>query len=265
MQNARHTRQHHKKRELGDTARLSSIWYHAYMLGTLWRHVRSIRLRRRDLLAGAVGAAIVLGGAGIHQLIYNSQVAIPYLSGGITAKWIPATVKHWSPMIDEMAQRYNLDPNFIAIIMTMESGGDANAVSPDNAQGLMQVTPLTAGDIAKRYLKTPANTYNLMDPQTNIEFGVAYLAELRDIYGEPAQSPTWNYSVELVAAAYNGGFGAANSIYKGEGLTDTQTLVYSRDAFNMWRERRASDSPTFDRWVERGGSALLDAAKQSQQ
>jgi hypothetical protein len=49
--------------------------------------------------------------------------------------------------------------------------------------------------------------------------------------------------------------------YKGEGLTDTQTVVYSRDVFNMWRERFQKDSPTYDRWLERGGQALIDAAK----
>src|SRR6185437_8643165 len=105
------------------------------------------------------------------------------------------------------AKRYNIDANFIAIIMTMESGGYSKADSGE-AQGLMQITPATAHDIATRYLKKPVSTYNLLDPQTSIEFGAAYLAELRGIYGEVDQGPSWMYTVELVAAAYNGGFGA---------------------------------------------------------
>jgi len=29
----------------------------------------------------------------------------------------------------------------------------------------------------------------------------------------------------------------------------------------MWRERYAGSSPTFNRWLERGGSRLVDLAK----
>ncbi len=93
------------------------------------------------------------------------------------------------------------------------------------------------------------------------EFGTAYLAYLRKEFGMAKQDPDWNSTVELVAAGYNGGPGAANSLFKGLGLRDTQTLAYSRDAFNMWRERRAGNSPTFDRWQERGGSTLIEKAQ----
>jgi soluble lytic murein transglycosylase-like protein len=158
-----------------------------------------------------------------------------------------------------MAKRYQVDPNLIAIIMTMESGGFVKADS-GQAQGLMQITPITAKDIAAHDLKQSVSKYNIWDPTTNIEFGTAYLAKLRSVYGSPDQGPSWNSTVELVAAAYNGGYTAANSLYKGEGLTGTQTVVYSRDAFNMWRERQAADSPTFDRWKERGGSDLINKA-----
>lgn len=212
----------------------------------------------------AAGGLIVLAGVGIVKLIDNSRVPVPYQSAGITATWIPATVKHWSGPINEMAKKYNVDANLVAIVMTMESGGDTKAMSGDNAQGLMQITPPTAKDIASKFLKEPRKTYDLSDPKTNIEFGAAYLAYLRKVFGEASQGPDWNSTVELIAAGYNGGPGAANSLYKGNGLTDTQTVVYSRDAFNMWRERHASDSPTFDRWKERGGSRLLDAAKKSE-
>lgn len=213
------------------------------------------------LVAGAVLALIIVE---ITSMVYNSRTPLPYQSAGITAKWIPPTVKHWSGQIDSTAKKYNIDPNLVAIIMTMESGGDANAESEDGAAGLMQVTPPTAQDIASKYLKQPVKKYNLKDPATNIEFGVAYLAFLRDYFGTAKQGPDWTSTVELVAAGYNGGPGAAAALEAGHGLEDTQTVVYSRDAFNMWRERHASDSPTFDRWKERGGSDLLSAAKASQ-
>lgn len=223
------------------------------------------KIRGRDWLMLAIGAVVMFAAVIIIRLIDTHQTRLPYHSVGITARWIPGTVTHWSGLINDMSKKYNIDANFIAIIMTLESGGDPNAKSSDNAEGLMQITPGTAKDIASHYLRKPVTKYDLSDPRTNIEFGVAYLALLRDTFGEANQAPSWNTTVELVAAGYNGGPGAANSLYKGEGLTDIQTVVYSRDAFNMWRERHASDSPTFDRWEERGGSNLLTAAQKSQQ
>lgn len=218
-----------------------------------------------DFSLVAVGALVVLTIVGIATLRYNTQTPLAYQDAGITARWLPPTVMHWQMLIDQMAKRYNIDANVVAIVMTMESGGDPKAVSDAGAQGLMQITHPTADDISKKFLKEPVDgVYDLFDPATNIEFGTAYLAYLRNVFGEPQQSPSWDYTVELIAAGYNGGPGAANSVYKGNGLTDTQTVVYSRDAFNMWRERHAADSPTFDRWKERGGQALLDSAKQNQ-
>jgi soluble lytic murein transglycosylase len=218
---------------------------------------------RRDWLFLFSGAAAVLIIWGVSSFITHSRLPLKPQADSITASWIPATVKKWQAPIDEMAKKYQVDPNFIAIIMTMESGGDPKADSPAGAKGLMQITNVTAKEIAAKFLKQPIAKYNLSDPKTNIEFGVAYLAYLRDTFGEWQQGPTWNTTAELVAAGYNGGPGAANSVYKGDGLTDTQTVVYSRDAFNMWRERFAHDSPTYDRWLERGGQILIDNAKKN--
>ncbi len=208
---------------------------------------------------GAILTIIIIAGS---VLIYRATITpLGVETANVASSWIPQTVKHWNPLIDEMAKIYNIDPTAIAILMTMESGGYAEATSPDGAVGLMQITPPTASDIAKKYLKQPVKTYNLFNPRTNIEFGTAYLAYLRNEFGDRNQGPSWDYTMELVAAAYNGGPGTAADLYYGKGMTDTQTVVYSRDALNMWRERHAKDSPTFDRWKERGGSRLLALAQ----
>lgn len=231
-----------------------------------WRRVKkSVRsITARDILAVGVGALLMV--AGFRLADYSHRVGVPLApqSDTITTSWLPDTVLHWRSTIEADAKRYNIDPNLVAIIMTMESGGYAAADS-GQAQGLMQIAPATGKDIATRYVKDPPRLYDLKDPMTSIEFGTAYLAKLRDIYGTAKQGPSWDSTVELIAAAYNGGFGAANSLEKGEGLTDTQTVVYSRDAFNMWRERYAAKSPTFDRWKERGGADLINKAHDAQQ
>ena len=220
-----------------------------------------IKLRRRDLAFLAVGALIISVIWGITTLVKHSQLPIKPQTDSITTAWIPATVRRWEKPIIQMADRYQLDPNLIAIIMTLESGGNPKALSEADAKGLMQITGPTEKDIAAKFLNQPIKNVNIYDPTTNIEFGTAYLAYLRDTFGEWNHSPTWDSTVELVAAGYNGGPGAANSLYTGKGLRDTQTVVYSRDAFNMWRERFSANSPTYERWLERGGQRLIEAAK----
>lgn len=227
-----------------------------------WRRIKKqmMKISWRDVAMFVAGAGLVLAGLGAIVLARSAQTPLAPEAQTITTLWIPDTVKRWREPIETMASRYDIDPNLIAIIMTMESGGYSKA-SSGQAEGLMQVSPATAKDIAARYVEKPVSVYDIWDPRTNIEFGTAYLAKLRDIYGTLEQGPSWAYTVELVAAAYNGGFGAANAVEKGEGLGDPQTVVYSRDAFNMWRERHAAKSPTFERWKERGGSKLIDQAR----
>lgn len=212
----------------------------------------------------ATGVVIALIGVGIVRLAYLNQVPIRPQADHVASYWIPPTVRHWDKQINANAKKYNIDPTFIAIIMTMESGGDPKAHSSADAEGLMQITKPTAQDIASKYLKKPVSRYDLKNPDTNIEFGTALLVKLRDTFGTAQQGPTWNNTVELVAAGYNGGPLAASHLEEGKGLHDPQTVIYSRDAFNMWRERYQKDSPTFNRWKERGGSRLIDAAKKDQ-
>jgi soluble lytic murein transglycosylase-like protein len=227
------------------------------------RRLRKQLPSQRDCLMLLLGGLLVFICFKIVLHMQNTAVPLNAQASAITIPWLPPTVKRWEAPVTEMAKKYNVDPNLIAIIITLESGGDPTAVSADNAHGLMQITPPTAKDIAAKYLKKPVTTYNLEDPQTNIEFGAAYLAYLRSEFGASEQGPSWNSTVELIAAGYNGGPGAAARLEKGTGLTDMQTVTYSRDAYNMWRERHAAVSPTYNRWRDRGGSHLVDAATHS--
>lgn len=237
--------------------------------------MKSLKLRRtvkrlrkhapslRDVLMLGIGALVVLGAM---RLMHRQQepANLPLAAGQVASvdiAWIPESVRRWDTLMNEMGRKYDIDPDLLAIIMTIESGGNPKAQSHVGARGLMQVTPPTAGDIAKKYLKQPRSDYDLFNPRTSVEFGAAYLALLRKEFGEPEQAPSWNSTVELVAAGYNGGPSAASAIDKGEGLENLETLSYSRDAFNMWRERKAATSPTYQRWLERGGGSLVDSAR----
>lgn len=231
--------------------------------------VRRVLPKGRDWLFLATGALVALLTLGFVAVANKQEPPPPpppptplsNTNSGITIPWLPDTVRRWDALINEMAQKYNIDPSFVAIIVTIESGGFTGAASEASAKGLMQITPPAAQDIAAKYLQEPRTDYDLSDPRTNIEFGTAYLAHLRDEFGSPNQGPSWDYTVELVAAAYNAGPGSANMFLRGEGLPSQQAVSYSRDVMNMWRERNAATSPTFERWLERGGQRLIDLAR----
>lgn len=228
--------------------------------GKAFRRLKRRLPSRRDWIFLLLGGLIVFTCVKVLAAMQKDPLPLQPKSSAITIPWIPATVKRWEQPVQEMAQKYKIDPNLLAIIMTLESGGYPKAISGADAQGLMQVTPPTAKDIAAKFLQKPVTTYDLYDPHTNIEFGAAYLAYLRDRFGTPQQGPSWDTTVELMAAGYNGGPGAASNLQKGNGLKSSETTSYARDALNMWRERQAATSPTYNRWIERGGSRLIDKA-----
>lgn len=105
----------------------------------------------------------------------------------------PAPIVNFVKMV---APEFKLSPQLVLAIIGTESGFNPNAVSPKNAQGLMQLIPETAARFKVR---------NLLDPAQNIRGGMAYLRWLMAYY---------QGNVVLVAAAYNAGEGAVNR-YRG--------------------------------------------------
>ncbi len=99
-------------------------------------------------------------------------------------------------LLFRLAPDYGVEPQLGLAIMRLESNFDPAAVSPKNAQGLMQLIPETSArfNVAKPF-----------DPEQNIRGGLAYLRWLLAYF---------QGNVALVAAAYNAGEGAVNR-YKG--------------------------------------------------
>ena len=95
-----------------------------------------------------------------------------------------------------VAPDFQLAPQLVLAIINTESNFNPNAVSPKNAQGLMQLIPDTAARFKVR---------NIMDPAQNIRGGMAYLRWLMAYF---------EGNLALVAAAYNAGEGAVER-YRG--------------------------------------------------
>ncbi len=92
-------------------------------------------------------------------------------------------------LVMKMAPQYQVEPQLAFAIMAAESNFDSLALSPKNAQGLMQLIPETS----ERF-----NVKNAFDPSQNIRGGLTYLRWLLAYF---------EGDVALVAAAYNAGEG----------------------------------------------------------
>ena len=104
-----------------------------------------------------------------------------------------------------------LDPYLVAAVIRIESDWDPQAVSHAGAQGLMQLMPATAQDMVRKGLVDGSkySSDDLLDPDTNIEFGCAYLSYLLSYF---------NGSTDKAIAAYNGGMGNVDDWTQEEGL-----------------------------------------------
>jgi hypothetical protein len=90
--------------------------------------------------------------------------------------------------VTQVAQRSGIPASWIRAVMQAESGGDARAVSPKGAMGLMQIMPETWATLRLRY-GLGADPF---DPHDNIFAGAAYLRELHDRYGSPGFLAAYN-------------------------------------------------------------------------
>ncbi|HXE34358.1 MAG TPA: transglycosylase SLT domain-containing protein [Verrucomicrobiae bacterium] len=82
------------------------------------------------------------------------------------------------------AAKNNFDPLLAAGLMRQESTFQADALSPTNAIGLMQVEPKTGKLLAKQ-LRVSFSTKKLFDPEYNIQLGMLYISGLVKLTGAP--------------------------------------------------------------------------------
>ena len=127
----------------------------------------------------------------------------------------------YGAVVDSYARNRKLDPSWVMGLMRSESAMAEDALSSAGARGLMQVTPDTARQLAKRHNIRYDGREQLMQAEKNIDFGTAYLRDLLDRYGE---NPV------LAAGAYNAGPNAVDRWLKTPKAEDpaiwVETLPY---------------------------------------
>lgn len=139
---------------------------------------------------------------------------------------IPAP-KKFHDLIRRAARRHGVDEQLLRAVISLESGFDAAAVSPEGAVGLMQLLPGTARRLGVR---------NAHDPQQNLAGGVKYLKMCLDRFDQDEV---------LALAAYNAGPGNVEKYDGCPPFKETRRFVagvmakcYGRD----WRQKRREDS-----------------------
>ncbi len=102
---------------------------------------------------------------------------------------------YWETIKAESAKN-NLDPYLVASLIRQESEFDPSVISYANAYGLMQLLPSVGKAMAREEGLTHFQTFQLLDPDTNIRLGTRYLRQMLDRFGGVE---------EYALAAYNAG------------------------------------------------------------
>jgi soluble lytic murein transglycosylase-like protein len=130
------------------------------------------------------------------QLDPSVAVAIDYLErhgSGLTE----TEIEEIATAIVRESLRYGFDPNLVLAVIHIESRGDAFALSPAGAMGLMQIMPATGEELAAEFGIRWIGPQTLFQPVPNVQMGIAYLRQLEARYG----------SLATALAAYNWGPG----------------------------------------------------------
>jgi soluble lytic murein transglycosylase-like protein len=116
-------------------------------------------------------------------------------------------------LVEQTADRHEVDPQLVHAIIKAESDYNPNAVSPKGAMGLMQLIPATA----RRF-----GVNNPFDPKQNLE--VDYLKYLLNLFGG---------DLTLSLAAYNAG---ENSVLRSGGVPAiAETRNYVRKVQRLYK------------------------------
>lgn len=142
----------------------------------------------------------------------------------------------WSP-----AHGWRVDPALAFAHIIQESNFERAAVSPADAVGLMQITPITVRQHATS-LNLNANAVNLTDPRINLAFGQQNIEMLRD-------SAATGGTLPKMMAAYNAGLAPvtrwASIPCDGDPLLWMESIPY-------WETRYYVPAVMRNLWVYRG-------------
>jgi hypothetical protein len=137
----------------------------------------------------------------MRAVLAIATLATVFCSGARAQEWRDGTTDVHA-LFRAVGNLYGLDPDLLEAIASVESGDNADAVSPKGAQGLMQLMPATA----RRF-----RVHDSFDPVENVLGAARFIEHLRRSL---AASPDIPLHLPELLAAYNAGEGVVTE-YRG--------------------------------------------------
>lgn len=172
----------------------------------------------------ALLSPLLLAGIGCSSFQFGKHPALPGARGsGVQASTDPTPafnaperqrIALVQPWVDSAAYDYELEPQLLNAMIWVESRFVERATSPAGAQGLMQLMPPTAKELAQKLGRPRASSY---DPEFNITAGALYIRKMLDRY---------DGDLELALAAYNAGPGNVDKWTKHGGDLPPRSIEY---------------------------------------
>jgi len=115
--------------------------------------------------------------------------------------WEQAYPRAYSPIVESLNKKDKLDTMLVYALMHAESTFRPKVVSPVGAIGLMQLMPTTAKKVSEGLGESTFDAKNLYVPSKNIEYGMAYLNKLSDMFdgNKVAMIASYNAGEEAVS------------------------------------------------------------------
>ncbi|HEV2171275.1 MAG TPA: lytic transglycosylase domain-containing protein [Candidatus Binatus sp.] len=152
--------------------------------------------------------------AGVRHTAIAAALSLTLLSAtSVRAQSVERTRAENDRLFRAAAELYSIDPDLLAAIATVESGGNADAVSPKGAQGLMQLMPGTASRFG---------VIDPFDPVSNTLGAVRLISFLRQYRTTHGDAPL---NLPELLAAYNAGEGAVDKYNGVPPYPETQQYV----------------------------------------
>lgn len=174
--------------------------------------------------------SVVMGMLTIGFSIMFRTPAVAQTASAAPSKGAGLQMQSVDSLVDEASRRFSIPALWIRSVMQVESGGNAQALSPKGAIGLMQIMPETYTALRQAF-GLGADPYQ---PRDNIMAGAAYLREMLDLYGTSG-----------FLAAYNAGTARYEEhLATGEPLPEETQIYLSRLAPMLSGAQVASISGT---------------------
>ncbi len=110
----------------------------------------------------------------------------------------------YSEYVQKYSTLYGVDENLIYAVIKTESGFNKNALSEDDAKGLMQITPDTFNWIHSKLNDGEFTHDDMYNPEINIRYGVYLISYLLEEFD----------NTQTALAAYHAGRGVVNKWVK---------------------------------------------------